>query len=366
MTVTAPEPTAPEPAVGTEAPTGLKPVLDAIPAHCYERSTARGLGLLARDLVLWGLAVWGLLSTNNPFLLVPLWLLAGAVVAGLFVIGHDAAHGALFDSKRLNSVVATIAFLPSLHATELWRYGHNRVHHGHTLKQHIDFVWHPLTVEQYQALSRFGRLRHRLEWSFLGAGAYYVRDVWWNKMVLFTPPERWARAMRRDQAIVATFALGALAVLVATSGLAGVWLWVKVLVIPFLLFCQAIGWVVHVQHIAPDIRWWSRRDWNRFKGQVEGTTILWGPPGWDFLFHWIMVHVPHHVDMAIPCYRLPEAARAIAEAYPDHVHEHRISPRQYLANTKACKLYDWEAGCWVGYPEKASPSKSPEVRQASM
>lgn len=150
--------------VAAEAtPTGLKPVLAVIPPHCHERSTLRGLGLVARDLALYGLVIWGLLVTDNPLLLIPLWIAAGVMVAGLFVLGHDAAHDALFDSKALNRIVATVTLLPSLHATELWRYGHNRVHHGHTLRQGIDFVWHPLTVSQYQALGRVGRARHRLE-----------------------------------------------------------------------------------------------------------------------------------------------------------------------------------------------------------
>jgi hypothetical protein len=163
-------PTSAEPtsvaAAGTamiDTPTGLKPVLDVIPDHCYRRSTVRGLFLFGRDVVIFGLAVWGLLSTNNPLLLVPLWLLAGISVAGLFVIGHDAAHGALFDSARLNGVVARLSMLPSLHAVEVWVFGHNRVHHGHTLKQGLDFVWHPLTVEQYRELGRIARLRHKLE-----------------------------------------------------------------------------------------------------------------------------------------------------------------------------------------------------------
>ncbi|MGA7758886.1 MAG: fatty acid desaturase, partial [Ilumatobacteraceae bacterium] len=175
---------------GTETPTtptGLKPVLAVIPEHCYERSTIRGLGLFLRDVIIFALATWGLLSTNNPLLLVPLWLLSGVMVAGLFVIGHDAAHSALFDSKRLNAVVARVSMLPSLHAVEVWVFGHNRVHHGHTLRQGMDFVWHPLTVEQYEELGRFAQLRHRLEWGPFGAGAYYLREVWWNKMVRFTP-----------------------------------------------------------------------------------------------------------------------------------------------------------------------------------
>ena len=133
-----------------------------------------------------------------------------------------------------------------------------------------------------------------------------------------------APAMRRDQALVPPSRSARWRCSWRSTGAGGIWLWVKVVVIPFLLFCQTIGWVVHVHHIAPEIRWWPRREWNRFRGQVEGTTILWGPPGWDFFFHWIMVHLPHHVDMRIPCYRLPEAARAIADAFPDEVDERPI------------------------------------------
>jgi omega-6 fatty acid desaturase (delta-12 desaturase) len=333
--------------------TGLKSVLKVIPEHCYERSNARGLGLIARDLVLYGVAIWGLTATNNVLFLIPLWILAGVTVAGLFVLGHDAAHGALFDSARLNAAMARLSMMPSLHATELWVYGHNRVHHGHTLKQGVDFVWHPATVDQYRGLSRFGRAMHRLEWGPAGAGVYYFRSIWWNKMMRFTPPARWRRAMRRDQAIVVIPALAVLALTIATGGLGGgIWLWVKVVVIPFLLFCQTIGWVVYVHHIAPEIRWWPRHEWNRFRGQVEGTTVLWGLPGWDFFFHSIMVHLPHHVDMRIPCYRLTEAAHAIAEAFPGDVDERPIRISDYRRSVKACKLYDFEQQTWLPYPSR--------------
>jgi omega-6 fatty acid desaturase (delta-12 desaturase) len=336
-----------------EKPTGLKPVIDVIPEHCYQRSLGRGLFLLARDLVFYGFAIWGLLSTNNPLFLVPLWLLAGFSVAGLFVLGHDAAHGSLFDSKRLNAVVGRLTMLPSLHVTSAWEFGHNRVHHGHTLKQGMDFVWHPITADEYAEMGRFARLRHRFEWSPFGAGAYYLREVWWNKMITFPPPKRNARDFRRDKAIVAAFAFGVLAVLLIASGPIGLWSWVKVVVIPFLLFCQAIGWVVYVHHISPEIRWWPRREWNRYRGQVEGTTVLHGPPGWDLFFHWIMVHLPHHVDMRIPSYRLEEAAEAIKAAYPDDVDERPIRLRDYLRATRECKVHDFQTGEWSRYPTTA-------------
>lgn len=345
----APAAFAPSPGVGGPTPTTLKPVLDVIPDHCYRRSAARGLVLLGRDLLLYALAVWGLLSTDHPLLLVPLWLLAGLAVSGLFVLGHDAAHESLFDSRRANALVARLTMLPSLHATEVWVFGHNRVHHGHTVREGMDFVWQPLTVPQYRAMGPLGRLRHRFEWGPVGSGAYYLREVWWNKMIRFAPPDRWRRAMRRDQALVAGFVVAVTAVLVALDGVHGGWQAVKVLVVPFLLFCHVIGWVVHVHHISPDIRWWPRREWNRFRGQMEGTTVLWGPPGWELVFHWILVHVPHHVDMRIPCYRLPEAARAIIAAFPDTVRERRLRARDYLRAVRTCKLYDFDAGTWLPY-----------------
>ncbi len=334
-----------------EKPTGLRPVLDVIPDSCYTRSTGRGLFLIARDLTFYGLALIGLASTNQVYFLIPLWILAGLATSALFILGHDAAHSALFNSAKLNAVVARVTMLPSLHATEQWIFGHNRVHHGHTLRQGMDFVWHPVTLEQYADFSKLARLRHRLEWSMLGSGTYYSRQVWWNKMVRFAPPKRWAKAMHRDRALVGAFALVFLVLSLLAAGPAGgLWLFVKLLVIPFLLFCQTIGWAVYVHHIAPDVRWWGRREWNRYRGQVEGTTVLWGPPGFEVFFHWIMVHLPHHVDMAIPCYRLPEAARAIKEARPDDVVERRLSLSDYLNSTKNCKLHDFETGQWSRYP----------------
>ena len=74
------------PSAPAERPTGLKPVLDVIPDRCYERSTMRGLGLVVRDLVLYAAAIAGLAVTDRWYLLVPLWLLAGLAVSGLFAL----------------------------------------------------------------------------------------------------------------------------------------------------------------------------------------------------------------------------------------------------------------------------------------
>jgi acyl-lipid omega-6 desaturase (Delta-12 desaturase) len=341
-------------------PTGsLKPVIDVIPPEAYDNPTWKGLAYFARDLVAYGLVVWALIVVSNPFAVLALEVLAALAITGLFVVAHDTAHGALFKSKRLTSWVGHVAMLPSWHVYEGWILGHNRVHHAFTVRQGYDFVWHPYTPEEYAAMGPLARARHRLEWSWVGAGAYYLREVWLKKMATSRPPARWVKAIRRDRFIVLGFVLGAGALLAwlgwtQTGTVAGTaWLVTRVLILPFLGFTYMIGSLVHVHHVQPGIRWWKRREWDKFKGQVEGTTILRVPRGLDFFFHWIMIHIPHHVDMRIPMYNLELAADAIKAAYPDTVHDEPLRFSDFMHNSRQCKLYDFEAGTWLTYPEAA-------------
>ncbi|MBU6329154.1 MAG: fatty acid desaturase [Acidobacteria bacterium] len=338
----------------------LMPVIEVIPEAAYRNPTWKGLAYFARDLAMYIATITGLILITNPIATIALWVLGGMVISGLFIVAHDAAHGALFSSKRLNRVVGTIAMLPSWHVYEGWVLGHNRIHHSYTVREGFDFVWHPYTPEQYAAMSRLGRLRHRIEWSWIGAGAYYLREVWWHKMIVGAPPARWAPAIRRDRIIVWSF-VGGSSLLLALVGwmqsasvLGAVWLPIKVLVVPFLAFSYIIGSFVHVHHVQPDIRWWKRREWTKFHGQMEGTTVLRARFGLNFFFHWIMVHVPHHVDMRIPMYNLELATDAIKEAFPGVVHDEPLRFRDFVANTRQCRLYDFDAGRWLTYREAAA------------
>src|SRR5271165_599584 len=59
-------------------------------------------------------------------------LVAALWIARLFVIGHDACHGAYTPNSLLNKWIGRIAFLPSLTPYSLWEVGHNLAHHGFT------------------------------------------------------------------------------------------------------------------------------------------------------------------------------------------------------------------------------------------
>lgn len=335
----------------------LKPVLDILPKSVYDNPTWKGMSYFARDLVLYVGVLTALVFVPNVAGALALDVAATMCVVALFVVGHDSAHGALFKTKRMNSMVGHVAMLPGWHVYGGWVLGHNRIHHIYTVRQGYDFVWHPTTADEFKAMSPRARLLHRVEWSWAGAGLYYLHQVWWKKMVVGKPPHRWAKLVRRDRFVVLGFVLGVTGLMSwigaeMTGTVAGtVWLIARVLVLPFLGFQYMLGSFVHVHHVQPEIRWWKRSEWTKWKGQMEGTTILRAPKGYNFFLHWIMVHVPHHVDMRIPMYNLEAAATAIEAAFPGTVHEAPLRFRDFVSSSRQCKLYDFDEGKWLTYAE---------------
>lgn len=338
----------------------LAAALRVLPTDCLENPTWKGIAWFARDVAIYAAVVTALVIVDSPLLLLPLWILAGLAISALFIIGHDAAHGALFKSKRLNYVVGQLAMLPALHLYEGWVFGHNRIHHGHTTRRGMDYVWHPLTPEEFASLSRLGKLAHRFKWSCLGAGIYYLHEIWWDKMVWnLAPPAKVEREVRRDRIAVASYAaLASAALLVGGLWASGspsgaLWMWLKVFGVPFLIWNYSIGITVYVHHICQDIPWHERRDWNKFTGQVQGTTVIRIPAWLNVFYHNIFLHVAHHVDMRIPFYALSRATHALQDHFSDSIVERGYVPRDYLETTRNCKLFDFQHGVWLRYGEHA-------------
>ncbi|MFN8015991.1 MAG: fatty acid desaturase [Acidimicrobiia bacterium] len=341
--------------VGSKKVRTLKPALDAIPKECLDRPTHKGALIVTRAVTIWVLSLIVLFSTDNPIVVFLGWLFASAALAGMFVVGHDAAHGSLFNSKKANKIIGRLLFLPELHSYEGWLLGHNRLHHGHTVREQMDFVWMPTTVEQFKKMNAFRKFQHKVEWSAIGSGLYYTRNVWFDKMIWFNPPERYRERIKKDVRFVLAFGLVSIVALCAYGlmhygSIAGaIWIVVKIIAVPWFGFMTIIGWTVYVHHISPDIKWWPRNEWDSFKGQIEGTTVLHLSKPINYLFFYnIFVHVPHHVDMRIPCYNLDKAADALIKEFPE-IKEKKLKFRDYIRATKACKLYDFENHTWHDY-----------------
>jgi omega-6 fatty acid desaturase (delta-12 desaturase) len=336
-------------------PRDVRMLIRTLPPACYANPTWRGLAYLIRDLAMFAGVSALLLAVDRVALLPVLWVAGGLAIGALFVLGHDAAHGALFRSRRLAYWTAQLALLPSLHAYEVWVLGHNRVHHGHTGRAGIDFVWHPLTPAQYARLGRLARLLHHLEWSAWGAGLYYLRVMWWQRMMRVAPPPRLQRAFRRDRRRVWTYLALATAALVSAGWLrtgsvgGAVWVWAKVLLAPWLVWNWLIGATVHVHHIGPDGPWEPRALGRGSIDPLVGATSHVIPAWLNVFWHNIFLHTAHHVDPRIPFYRLPLATAVLARETGGALAVRPLRLRAWLAATRRCKLYDFERGCWTGY-----------------
>lgn len=339
----------------------LAQVIRDLPKSVYENPTWKGLWYFFRDGLMYLAMVAALLATDNPLYLIPLWAVAALVLSALFIIGHDAGHRALFKSRKVCDIIGKIAMLPSFHNYSAWLLGHNRVHHGFTVHQERDFVWHPTTTEEYAAMTRWGKFMHRLEWSCFGAGIYYMIEVWWKKMIAFRPPEKLAPDFRKDARFLLLGLLGGLAFFFAFTivsrdhTLAGslaytAWLAVKVMLIPWVGFNYVIGAVVYLHHINPDLKWHEHETWTKFRAQMEGTMIYRvSPRALNIFLHDIMIHVPHHVDARIPFYNLNKAAAHIHANYPEVVRDVVLRLSDYIRATRRCKLYDFDAQVWTDY-----------------
>ena len=127
-----------------------------------------------------GRAIFELLITLIPFLALwaAMWLLlgmgqywallgvipGGGLIVRLFIIQHDCGHGSMFSHKTANTWVGRFIGILTLTPYDHWRRDH-ALHHagsGNLDRRGIGGDVHTLTVEEYDALPKFEKLKYRL------------------------------------------------------------------------------------------------------------------------------------------------------------------------------------------------------------
>jgi omega-6 fatty acid desaturase (delta-12 desaturase) len=336
------------------------------------RSTAQGLAQFAVPMAgyIVTFLVTGALPSWAGLFCVPVLFF---FISRLALTGHDAGHGSLTANATLNRWLGRVAFLPFLHPYTTWVISHNALHHAYTNLRGKDPMWAPLSKEEFDSLSRIGRALERCYRTPLGVALYYLVEIWW-KVLLF--PRGVVRARIRNCRTVAFDRLAVLATLVAqctallgwqhclrrTFGLprasAPVLLTASVL-LPFLITCWWAGMVGFLHHTHPRVRWYaSAEEWNRFRGQIEGTVhiVVPGLVGW--LMAHSLEHTAHHADPKVPFTALPACQRRLEHAYAGIVVQ-RATLRDCLRILATCKLYEYSRHQWLDYD--GSPTTMPST-----
>ena len=308
------------------------------------KSTLKALLIFAIDALLYAGFTWAALTIRDPLPAALFGTLSGVTIAMLFVVGHDACHGSFTSSRPLNGLIGRLAFLPSLTPFGSWDLEHNRRHHVYTnLKPH-DAIWTPLSKAEYDALPRWRRALEHVYRSPAGVGLYYGVEIWGKLLIV----PRGMAGRLTDYWICYAYA-AALAAAGCAKGLQAVLLGV---VWPFCWWNWLMGWAIFDHHTHPDVPWFTDvGEWRLAQAQSRCTVHIVLPPVLDILFHRIMQHTAHHLDVTIPLYNLREAQAAVEGAGAEVV-VYRWTPFTFLRHLRRCKLYDFEKRRWVGFDGK--------------
>jgi len=321
------------------------------------------------DYLLYAAALAGVLF------LAPLWaklicsVLAGVKIANLATLGHDGAHGNLTASARWNKGLTVLSFMPGLYNYRLWVYDHHYVHHPFVNGRHRD-SWVPYSKEQFDAMSGFRRLRERFYRAPLGIGfaVYYIVERWWQ--VKFFPrafiPARFRPSAWRHFALLMVYLTAFLAALAlaprysptgpATALLLG-------FALPFYVWMALFSFTVYVHHTHPAIPWFDGPvDRRALMPQERLSAHLEFSRWFRFVAHHIHDHAAHHANPRIPFHRLAAAQQRLGEIVGDGAVVDRFSFRWFNDTLRRCKLYDYEAHCWLDFDGR--PTAAPALSEA--
>jgi acyl-lipid omega-6 desaturase (Delta-12 desaturase) len=329
-----------------------------IPSECRERQTGRGLYYFAISALAYALSFATLAWLSSPVLRIPLVLLNGLAIAILFVVGHDACHGALTPSARANYVISQLSFLPSLHPFTGWSLSHNTLHHAWANLREHDPGYPPYTVEEFSRLSRWRQLETRVHRTFFGVTLMYLSTVWWPYMVA---PSKNKRVMLdkvgnfgRERVWVVAYLAFVVAIAIAAGVAKGssplrasveevAW----IVIGPFLVFGWLIAWATYLHHTHPQVRWYdSQTEWREAQAQLTATVHVVFPRWAELMLHEIMQHPAHHVDPNVPFYSLANAERALEHTVGHQMVVMHFTVRDALASLRICRLYDYKTHTW--------------------
>jgi len=330
------------------------------------KSLSRALLIVATDATLFLILLALTVYLSNFFVRLLASIALGIVITRLFIIGHDCCHGAFFASPRLNKFVGRIVFLPSLTTYSLWEIGHNVLHHSFPNLKGRDYIWTPKSKAEYDAMSP-GRQRAERFYraSSIGLAAYYLVELWWNKLIF---PNKFHVGARRkahlwDSMLVSAFALAWVAFVVSaaeirvTSVLAAICF---SLIIPFGVWIYLMGFATYVHHTHPHVAWFDKKEaWHRALPQIRNTVHVTFPLPFSAVLHNIMEHNAHHSDINVPLYELPAAQGVLEAQLGESVVVQPFSYPAFHHCLSACKLYDFANYQWLDFAGNVTAQTQP-------
>lgn len=268
---------------------------------------------------------------------------AAGFLVRTFIIMHDCGHGSFVPSRRANEVIGFITGAITLTPFAQWRRDH-ALHHASSgdldRRGHGDVL--TLTVDEYLARSRWGRLKYRM---YRHPIVLFVLGPIFLLIVRHLPAAGIARTSKTTLESRATTA--ALAAIVVALALAVGWKAVLLVYGPILLIAGATGnWLFYVQHQFEDAYWEPHEGWDYAEAAIRGASYYRLPRVLEWMTGRIGLHHVHHLDPKIPNYHLRRCheENGILQAVTV------LTVRESL-RTASLRLWDADQGRMIGFRE---------------
>ena len=289
---------------------GWTQILNRYREPSHARSTME-LAVTALPLIMLWIAAWFAYSLGRWWVSLLISVPAAGFVIRLFMILHDCGHGTFFSQKLANDWVGRTIGVLTLTPYDFWRRTH-AIHHataGNLDRRGFSDV-DTLTVREYRARTRWGRLKYRLyrhPLVMFGLAPAYLFFLQHRLPVGMMRGrwQPWASTMATNLAIALT-----VATLVRFIGLKAFLL----VHLPIMLLAASAGvWLFYVQHQFEHTRWEQDPEWDLHEAALHGSSHYDLPAILRWFTANIGMHHVHHLCCRIPYYRLPR----VLHDYPE-------------------------------------------------
>jgi acyl-lipid omega-6 desaturase (Delta-12 desaturase) len=269
-------------------------------------------------------------------------LFNGLVIVRVFCLFHDFQHGALLRKSKPAQAIYWLFGTSILVPPSVWKETHN-YHHAHTAKiigSHIG-SYPVVTTGMWPSLSPVQKVlyklaRHPLN-MILAVFTLFTIGMC-IRPVLRAPTKHWG-------ALVSLALVYGTGFFLVYSGRADWFIfgWL----VPMWVAAMEGAYLFYAQHNFPEAHIADRADWTFAGAALESSSFMQMNP----LMHWLTAnigyHHVHHLNAAIPFYRLPEAMNAIPELQSPGVTSFSLKD---ISAAFKLKVWDAEKKQMTGYP----------------
>lgn len=268
------------------------------------------------------------------FLTLALSIPTGIFLVRLFIIQHDCGHGAFFKSIAANNWLGRFLSVFTVTPYEFWKRAH-AIHHAScsNLEKRGTGDISTLTIKEFRALPMLARVKYRL---YRNPIVLFIIGVPIHFAIIQRLPFGQPLPFKKIWKSVLGLDLALAVVLGAAMYTLGVVPFLMVYLPALVVAAIVGGWMFFIQHQYEDTYWEHKEDWSFHLAGMLGSSYYVLPKIMQWLTGNIGLHHIHHLNSAIPNYRLQECLDASPEllAIPKKI--------KFFESLKCARLSLWD------------------------